>query len=635
MKKNRRNKRVLLALKIVFLSFLGGAAALALLFLYYAKDLPRPELFGELQLIQPTRIYDRAGEVLLYEIYGEEKRELVSLRDVPRHAQDAVVAIEDANFYKHFGVDFRGVARSFLVNLRLRAPAQGGSTISQQLIRSSLLTKKKTLERKAQEIILAIELERRYSKEQILEFYLNQIPFGSNAYGIGAASRVFFNKAPAELSLAESALLAATIKAPSYYSPHGAHTEELTARKNYILQRMEQLGFITATERDVAKEQALVFADPSQSIKAPHFALHVTDLLLAEYGEEFLRENGLRVYTSLDWDLQQAAEKAVATYALSNKALNAHNAALVALDPRTGEILAMVGSKDWWAPASYPEGCKPGVSCVFDPKVNVATRIPGRQPGSAFKPFAYVTAFQKGHDDKTETIDELTNFGVWGGKEYIPQNYDGKFRGTVTLRQGLAQSLNIPSIKVLLDFAGLRDSIRTAREFGLATIQDDTSLYGPALVLGGGEVRLLDLVSAYGVFATEGMRVPALSIAKILDAEGNVLRENRNDAVRIMGAAPIRIVNSILSDNEARAPIFGSNSVIYFPGRQVAVKTGTTQDFRDGWIVGYTPSTGPGQAIVAGVWVGNNDNSPMDKEPGIVLAGPIWRNFMEHALSKF
>jgi membrane peptidoglycan carboxypeptidase len=369
----------------------------------------------------------------------------------------------------------------------------------------------------------------------------------------------------------------------------------------------------------------LNIAKAKYQIKAPHFVMYVKDYLVQKYGEDFLKEKGLKVYTSLDWELQELAEKIVKEGAEKNRVYNAHNAALVAINPKTGEILAMVGSKDWYATSSYPANCTPGKSCLFEPYPNVALR--GRQPGSAFKPFVYVTAFEKGYNDKTVVVDEPT---CWpsGNKEWCPQNYDGLFRGPVTLRQALAQSLNIPSVKVLDSLAGLNDSIKNAQKFGITTLTDPKK-YGLAIVLGGAEVKLLDMVSAYGVFATEGMAISPVSILKIEDTKGNVIEENKTTPKRVIDAEPVRILNSILSDNEARAPIFGLHSPMYFENYQVAAKTGTTQDYKDGWIIGYTPS------IVAGVWAGNNDNSSMWKEPGIVVAGPIWRQFMEKALLKF
>jgi membrane peptidoglycan carboxypeptidase len=599
--------------------------AVASLFLYYAKDLPRPERLGEVAFAKPSKIYDRTGEVLLYELYGEEKREFTPLAEIPNELQWAILATEDQHFYTHFGLDWRGVGRAILINLKLRQPVQGGSTISQQLVRSTLLTREKTVARKIKELILTLELELRYSKDQLLEFYLNQIPLGSNVYGVGAASQFYFGKKPSELSLAESAVVAALIKAPSYYSPYGSHKEELLTRKDYVINRMVSSKYIAQGQATKAHEEVLEFRDSGIVIKAPHFVLYVVDELLETYGEEFLRENGLRVYTTLDWKLQEKAEAIVLIVGERNKVFDAHNAALVALRPATGEILAMVGSKDWFG-ESQPAGCVSGQTCLFDPKVNVATYHIGRQPGSSFKPFAYVTAFLKGYDDTTTVVDEETNFGIWGGEEYVPRNYDEKFRGKVTLRQALAQSLNIPSIKTLLELAGLQDSIQTAHDMGITTLQD-SSRYGPSLVLGGGEVKLLDLVSAYAVFATEGKRIPPAGIMRIADEKGTTLQENTNTPIAILPTKPVQLITDILSDNEARTPIFGPNSLLFFPDRKVAAKTGTTQDFRDGWVIGYTPN------IVTGVWVGNNDNSPMNKEPGIVVAGPIWRQFMEYALS--
>lgn len=596
-------------------------------FVYYAKDLPRPEKLSEVTLVQPTKIYDRTGNVLLYEVYGEERRRVILLEDMPLFLQQAVIATEDAEFYEHIGISFKGTARSLLVNLGLRKSGlklPGGSTITQQLARNSLLTREKTIPRKIREFILTLELERRYSKNEILGFYLNQIPFGSNAYGVGAASDLYFQKQPRDLSLAQSAALAALIQAPTYYSPHGPNKDVLLERKDYVLARMAQENFITHEEAEQAKKEELAFQDVSSTIRAPHFVLAVLDGLVKKYGEEFIREQGLRVITALDWELQQSAEKAIQQGAQRNQSARAQNAALVALNPQTGEILAMVGSKDW-AADPYPEGCLPGKNCLFDPKVNVATYLQGRQPGSAFKPFVYAVAFQKGATPETTVVDEETNFGVWGGKTYIPKNYDGKFRGEVTLREGLAQSLNIPSIKVLLEFAGIPDSLAFAKELGIATLKDPSS-YGPALVLGGGEVRLLDMTSAYGVFAAEGKKSPPISILKVMDAEGNVLQTNQNTPIRVVSPEITKQITSILSDNEARTPAFGANSPLFIPGYQVAVKTGTTQEYKDAWTIGYT------DRIAVGVWAGNNDGTPSIRDPAVTLTAPIWNQFMRQAL---
>jgi len=610
--------------KVVVFSLLLLLLFGAGVFLYYAKDLPRPENLNEVSFARPTKIYDRTGKVLLYEIHGEEKREFVPLNDISPYLSLAVIAAEDQNFYSHFGVDMRGVARAVLRNLSLLEPAQGASTITQQLARSALLSREKTVGRKVRELILTLELERQYSKQEIMEFYLNQIPWGGNSYGVGAAVQAYFEKPASDLTLEESAVLAAMIKAPTYYSPFGIHQADLLLRKDFVLERMAELDLVSKEELLKAKDKEIAFAKSRASIKAPHFVLSVLDSLLSRYGEGFLRENGLRVITTLDWELQKAAENAVDAHAQRNEFFNAYNTALVAINPSTGEILSMVGSKNW-SGQPHPEGCVSGKNCLFDPKVNVAMYLQGRQPGSAFKPFVYAVAFEKGADDETVVEDVETNFGVWGDEEYIPRNYDGLFRGKVTLRQALAQSLNVPSIKVLLSLAGLKDSIARAKEFGITTLKD-LSNYGPSLVLGGGEVYLLDMVVAYSVFASEGKRVYPLSILFVEDSKGRELLRNENGAIQIMEPEVARLITNILSDNETRAPVFGSNSQLVVPGLETAVKTGTTQEYRDAWTIGYTKN------LVAGVWVGNNDNTAMREAPGVVVASPIWNQFMRESL---
>lgn len=609
-------------MSVVVLALAGLAA-----FLYFARDLPRPEKFSELKVSQPTKIYDRTGGVLLYEVFGEEKREILSLEEIPDHLRQAVLATEDAEFYSHFGVSIRGTMRALFINLGLRdsrTRKPGGSTITQQLARTSFLTREKTITRKIREFVLTLELERRYAKDEILEFYLNRIPFGANIYGVGAASQFYFQKPADELNLEESAALAALIQAPTYYSPYGPQAEDLLSRKNYVLDRMVQEGFLAAEEARETKQRELAFAKPGFAISAPHLVLQTVEQLMNTYGEDFVRQNGLKVYTTLDWELQQMAEEAVRGLAERNKAFNAHNAALVAIRPSTGEVLALVGSKDWFG-EPFPKDCAAGRDCLFDPKVNVATVLQGRQPGSAFKPFVYAAAFERGYDDQTLVVDEETNFGVWGGKEYVPQNYDGRFRGEVTLRQALAQSLNIPSVKVLLDLAGIEESVALAKEAGITTLKDP-SFYGPALVLGGGEVRLIDMVSAYGVFATNGRKIPPVTILRVEDARGRVLKENQNTSIQILSPEIAELLTDILSDNEARTPVFGARSQLLLPGYTVAVKTGTTQEYKDAWTIGYT------EDIVAGVWAGNNDNTSTDKKPGVTLAAPVWNSFMARAL---
>jgi len=624
-----KGNKIRLFLKISIFCFLFFIFGFLFLFFYYAKDLPRPEVFTERQLFQSSKIYDRTGQIVLYEIYGEEKRTWVPLKDIPEYLKQAVIAAEDANFYHHFGVDLKGVARAILEDLRIGKPVYGGSTIPQQLIRSTFFSTEKTAQRKIREIILALELDRRYSKDQILEWYLNQIPFGQNTYGAEAASQTYFGKPVSEISLSEAATLAALIMAPSRLSPYGENKKELLARKDYVLDRMKTAGYLGKERAETVKKEEIKFIEKKIEIKAPYFTLWVKQQLEEKFGEDLLVKNGLKIYTSLDYELQKIAEEAVKNGIERNKNYNAHNAGLVVISPKSGEVLAMtVGTGDYYA-TPEPENCQSGVNCLFDPQFNVVTgteKNPGRQPGSALKPFVYATAFEKNYNDKTVVVDEPTNFGIWGGIEYIPQNYDGLFRGPVTLRQGLAQSLNIPSVKVLLYLAGLEDSIKTAQDCGITTLKP---LFGPSIVLGGKEVNLLEITSAYGVFANDGLQVPPTSVLKIEDQFGNIIEENKKTPKRILESKVVKLINDILSDNEARAPIFGLKSSLYFENAEVAVKTGTTQNYRDGWTIGYTPS------LSVGVWVGNNNNAPMSKEPGVVLAGPIFHEFLEKALLKY
>jgi len=619
-----------------FLTFkiLGGVFLICFifslfLFFYYVKDFPRPEKFTERRIPQSTKIYDRSGEVLLYEIYGEEKRTWVPLSEIPDSLKKAVLATEDADFYYHFGVDLKGVLRAVFADLKIGLPVYGGSTIPQQLIRSAFLTTEKTAERKTREIVLAIELDRRYSKDQILEWYLNQVPFGQNTYGVEAASQTYFKKNALQLSLPEVAVLASLIKAPSHLSPYGEYKDELLGRKDYVLSRMAQEKFITKEEAEIAKKEEIKFIKISQSIKAPHFTLWVKNYLEEKYGNDFLMEGGLKVYTSLDWDLQEWAEKVLKEGVEGNSVYNAYNGALVAIAPKTGEVLSLVGSADYFG-ESYPEGCISGKNCLFDPQFNVAIgtdKNPGRQPGSAFKPFIYATAFKKGYTDNTIVIDELTNFGEWGGKDYIPQNYDGLFRGPITLRRALSQSLNIPAVKVLLNLAGLEDSVKTAQNMGINTL---TPPYGPSIVLGGWEVKLIEITSAYGVFANDGLKIPPVFILKIEDSKGNIIEKNEKTPQRVLPSQVSRLINDILSDNEARTPMFGARSHLYFENYQVAAKTGTTDSFKDCWTMGYTPF------ISVGVWVGNNNNESMiRRQPAATVAGPIFHSFMDKALLKY
>lgn len=612
----------------VLLSWLAtlGVIGLSLFFLHTRSTLPDPEAIISRQVKESTKIYDRTGETLLYDIYDEERRTVVPFERISPNIQKATVAIEDASFYQHRGIDVKGIVRAFVRNIQSGdVSGQGGSTITQQLIGNALVGREKTLQRKVQELILAVEVERRFTKDQILWMYLNQIPYGSNAYGVEAASQTFFGVPAADLTVAQAALLASLPQRPSYLSPFGSHTDELYARKDIVLSRMRELGFITTEEYDAAHGEQLTFKPQSKGLSAPHFVIMARDYVIRKYGKDIITSGGFRIVTTLDAELQQKAEELVTKYAAINRAkYKATNASLVAVDPKTGRVLALVGSVNYFDTEN--EG-----------NFNVATAH--RQPGSAFKPFAYAAAFQAGYPDSTVLWDVKTEFnpsctpdaaskkGSNGTDCYHPQNYSGGYSGSVTMRQSLARSLNVPSVKTLY-LAGVDRTIELAERMGITTL-GDRSRFGLSLVLGGAEVRPVDLVSAYGVFANDGVRNPWSLIERIELADGTVLEQREDQPNRVLDAQTSRLVTDILSDNAARAPVFGFESPLYFAGRPVAAKTGTTQENRDAWIVGYTPS------LVAGVWVGNNDNTPMTREgAGVSAAGPLWHSFMSAALTE-
>jgi len=589
----------------------AGLLLVAGVFAYYAKDLPSPSKLTNRQVIESTKIYDRTGDHLLYEIHGEERRTQIPFTDMGDIIKAATISAEDQSFYQHHGIYFKSILRAAIYDLMGRHISQGGSTITQQLIKNTVLTPEQTLTRKVKEVILAVELEQKFSKDQILEMYLNEIPYGSNAYGVQAAAQTFFGKDAKNLTLSEAALIASLPKAPTYYSPYGSNTEELKARQEYVLDQMAKLGYITADEARAAK-QADILAEVrpfQENIQAPHFVMYVKELLVEKYGEQQVEEGGMKVYTTLDWEKQQMAEGAVRQGAVNNAKYRSTNAALVAMDPKTGQILAMVGSRDYF-------------DKTIDGNVNVAIRP--RQPGSSFKPYVYATAFKKGYTPDTMLFDVETNFGT-KDNPYIPEDYDNKFRGPVKMKDALAMSLNIPAVETLY-LAGVNNSINTAQSMGITTLQNP-SRYGLSLVLGGGEVTLLDHVNAFGTFATSGVHHDKSAILKIEDSHGSVLDQYIPRQEKVLDTNVCAQLDSILSDNHLRAPIFGSNTPLRFDDRPVAVKTGTTNEWRDAWTVGYTPS------LVAGVWAGNNNNSPMAQgADGVYTAAPIWRAFMDKAL---
>ncbi|MEA2113228.1 MAG: PBP1A family penicillin-binding protein [Patescibacteria group bacterium] len=600
-----------------FAAFCGVFFVLGIIgvFAYFAKDLPNPAKMEERRIIESTKIYDRTGQIILYDIHGEEKRTVIPFKEIPQSVKNATIVIEDDNFYHHIGLDWKGILRAAWANLNRKKISQGGSTITQQFIKNAYLggpQSERTYSRKIKEAILAIEIERKYTKNEILGFYLNQVPYGSSAYGIESASWTFFNKPAKELTLSEAALLASLPKAPSYYSPYGSHPKELKNRQEYVLDRMVKFGYISKEQSASAKEEKIQYTSKT-NLKAHHFVTMVKEYLEEKYSQTYTNIDmaGLKVYTTLDWDLQQLAEKTINEGVIENeKNYSADNAALVAIDPKTGQILSLVGSKN------YKED-----------QFNVATS-PYRQPGSSFKPFAYAAAFKKGFSPESVLFDLPTSFGKFGpgqGTEYAPNNYDLKFRGPITFRDALAQSINLPSVKVLY-LAGVNDTINLAQDMGITTLKDRQQ-YGLSLVLGGGEVKLIDETAAYGVFATEGVKHPTTLILKIEDTEGNILEEYYNKTVEVLDKQIALQITDILSDEAARAPMFGNYSKLYLPDRPAAAKTGTTQNYTDGWTIGYTPS------LVVGVWAGNNDFTKKMKKgaAGLYVAAPIWNNFMKEA----
>jgi 1A family penicillin-binding protein len=606
---------------VFLLGVIFTSLTLGLILIWFSTlSLPEFSTLYERRVAQSTKIYDRTGKTLLYSVYKNKQRTVVPTEAIGVPVRNATIAIEDSDFYEHRGVTIKSIIRAFFANLRSGERTQGGSTITQQVIKNSLLSTEKTYTRKIKEAILAIKLERVMSKEDILTLYLNENPYGGSIYGIEEASLSYFGKPAADLTLAESAYLAALPQAPSRYSPYGDNIDLLEERKNLVLNRMAELNFINEAERDAAKKETVLFLPPKNQGLAPHFVAYVRAILEGTYGADAIETEGLKVITTLDADLQVKAEKVVYEYATRNgENFNAKNAALVALDPRTGEILTMVGSRDFF-------------DLENEGNFNVVTAK--RQPGSAFKPFVYATLFKKGYTPETVFFDVPTQFSTScgpyekGDNCYNPGNFDDKFRGPMTIREALAQSINIPAVKALY-LAGINDSIETARDMGITTLTN-TARYGLTLVLGGGEVTLLELTNAYGVFAQDGNLTPYESIVRIEDKDGKIIYESQPDTRSVLDPNIARQINSILTDNQARIPTFGTNSPLMFPGREVAAKTGTTDGYRDFWIVGYTPN------LVVGAWAGNNDQNDQvaQKIAGLVVA-PLWRAFMDQALPKF
>lgn len=599
-------------IKLAIVCFIVGVVGFLGLVAWVGRSLPDPGQLIDREVAQTTKIYDRTGEHVIYEIHGDQQRTIVALKDLPAYVPQATIAIEDKDFYKHKGISFWGIIRGVIWKPLTGQRAQGGSTLTQQFVKNAILTNERTVIRKIKEWILAYRIEQKYNKDEILQMYFNEIPYGSTAYGIEAASHKYFDKNAKDLTLAEAAILAALPQGPSRYSPYGQNIDLLIGRQHYILDLMAEQGYITKDDAEIAKAQELKFRKQDANITAPHFVMYVKELLSEKYGEKAVEQGGLKIITTLDIDKQKAAEDVITERAENNaKNYNANNAALVSIDPKNGQVLAMVGSRDYF-------------NDEINGQFNAATGI--RQPGSSLKPLVYTACFLKGYTPNTLLYDVVTNFSSDPANPYEPHNYDLAEHGPISMRKALAGSLNIPAVKAIY-LAGIDNVMDLAKNFGYSTLTDKDR-FGLSLVLGGAEVKLLEHTNAYGVFATEGLIHPTSVILKVEDASGKTLEEYEEHEEKVLDANVARMTNDVLSDNSARAYVFGESSWLTLGDRPAAAKTGTTNDYRDAWTLGYTPS------LVTGVWVGNSDNSKMKPgADGSVVAAPIWNQYMKKALA--
>lgn len=596
------------------LLFLALLSCIAFYFLIL-KDLPSPTSLSSTSIPQSTQIFDRNG-VLLYSVYGKKNQTFLPLSAIPKSMRQATIAIEDRDFYKHGAVDFRGIARALYATI-VHKQLQGGSTITQQLVKTSLLTLDRTITRKIKEVILAFATELLYPKDKILEMYLNQVPYGGTSSGVEAASQSYFGKHAKDLTLAQAALLAGLPEAPTTFSPFGAHPELAKQRQEEVLKKMKEQGYITKKQRDAAIAAPLNYEKVSSNIKAPHFVLYVKELLVEKYGERVVEEGGLKVKTSLDISMQDFAQDTVASEVAKLKNFHVGNGAALVTNPGTGEILAMVGSKNYF-------------DTEADGNVNITDRL--RQPGSSIKPINYALGLVKGYSAATPFVDKKICFPSGSTVPYCPVNYDGKFHGVISMREALGSSINIPAVK-MLKLNGVTDMIATASAMGIVSLtRNDPSHYGLSLTLGGGEVTMLEMATAYGVFANQGYRIDLHPVLKVTDSRGKVLEKYTPPpspifGKRVLSSAVAYIMSQILLDNNARTLAFGPNSELKVGNKPVSVKTGTTNDYRDNWTIGFTPS------ILVAVWVGNNDNTPMGGlVSGVTGAAPIWNTIISHLL---
>lgn len=587
------------------------------LFAWYAKDLPRPDKVRRVEGLS-TVIYDRNGEVL-YDVYQDQNRIPVEFTELPKHLRDATIAIEDKDFYKHQGFDTMGYLRAVKQIIVYRNLA-GGSTLTQQLVKTVLLTSERTLPRKIKEFILAVQIEKKYSKDQILQMYLNEAPYGGTAWGVEAAAKSYFGKHARDLTLTESAFLSGLPQSPTNYSPFTSDSKAYIWRTEQVLRRMREDGYINKQqEQNSIRELGLMeFSAKGTNIKAAHFVMYVRQQLIEKFGEKMVEGGGLRVTTTLDYKIQEEAEKIVSEEAKKLAPYKASNAASVIINPKSGEILSMVGSKDYF-------------NTEVDGNVNIALAL--RQPGSSGKPILYATALKQGYTLSSVLMDVKTDFPSGNPEHpiYTPENYDGKFHGPMQIRYALGNSINITAVKMAA-LAGIKNVMEMGYEMGITTWQptdENMKNVGLSLALGGREVKMLELASAYGVFAANGVKNEALSILKVTNSQNKTLYEyRRTDGKKVLSPQICYLISNILSDNSARTMAFGTNSLLVIPGKTVAVKTGTTDQKRDNWTFGYTPS------FVVGVWVGNNDNSPMNPTitSGVTGAAPIWNRLMKLVL---
>jgi len=590
---------------------------LMILFAWYAKDLPSPDRVARREGYS-TKILDREGATI-YDLYTDVNRVPVKIAEVPEYLKQATIAIEDKEFYAHQGFSVWGMVRGFS-RLFTRGYAQGGSTLTQQLVKNVLLSSERTLPRKFKELVLSLQIERKFSKDEILQMYLNEAPYGGTAVGIVAAADRYFGKLPAELTLTEAVILAGMPQAPSRYSPYGSDPQAYIGRAEAVGRRMREDGYLTKEQEEqvVAELPGVNFREQTASLAAPHFVFFVKDQLVELLGEAAVEAGGFTVTTTLDSEIQELAQTAVSEEIANLESVHVTNGAAEVLDPSTGEILAMVGSKDYEAPD-------------YDGKVNVVMSL--RQPGSAIKPVTYAAAFNKGYSPATMILDVPTKFlGGTQGEYYEPKNYDGEFRGPVQLRFALGSSLNVPAVK-LLSLVGMKEMMSLAYEMGFSSLEPTVAnmkRFGLSVTLGGGEVRLFDLVRAYAAFANGGERIEPVAILKV-EREGKTIYEtSRTSRTRVMSESTAFLINHVLYDNNARLLTFGANSYLNMGNRAVAVKTGTTNDKRDNWTIGWS------SRAVVGVWVGNNDNTPMKEvASGVTGASPIWRRIMVKVWDKY